>query len=717
MKVCSREAHCWVLNVLTIKEIDSVKGVRVPGNMKLLLQLVLCAWHFIIVSTVFSSQEQELSAGKITITAGKTKSFSDDFPGSISVKDEYFFDDHVIRDLGELTRFIPNVYCKKATSGDSFVARGISTIDTSFYSPMGLYINDVAYPLSYMQDQHVFDIQRVEVLRGPQATLYGRNSESGIINMVLAEPDNEIKVKTVLETGNYGTYSGNASIRGPVVKDTLYLGLSVSASQTDGYMENELTQNDKAAEKTIFSSRGTLRWTPAPGMNISFFLDTSDKDLGVSFLRFEDGPHFSDRLKVKSSEKDRADEDDSGQALRVSWRFKEFDVTSITARRCFDRDFIHDFDRTPLKLGFVKMDLDQESFSQEFRFASSGEARLSWIVGLYAGKETLDTKRVLAHENTSMANNRATDSENDGYAVFGQSSFPMNEKIKITAGLRLDHSSASADQIYKNDLESKQYDDGFSDTKLLPMVSVSCRFNNNINTYVTFSTGWLMGGFNHFSAISPDTFFYGPEYTDNYEIGFKTAFLNNRLKADCAFFYTDIDDKQIREEVPGGGTGVWKFTNAAKAHTKGFEFEITALPVSCLELFAGIGYAATQIDQWTGAAGGLSVDYSGNALPWSPELTYNAGIGYYMNNGLYCMADVFCAGKQYFDAENTLKDNGYALVNIKTGYKYKNFDVSIFCKNLFDEAYVNKKVKTRAGHTLVEDGEPFTFGFTFNWSI
>ena len=115
------------------------------------------------------AEESVTTLDTIVITATKRETAADDFPGSISVKDDDFIYEHTIRDVEELSRFIPNVYYKRATSGDALVSRGISTIDTSLYSPMGLYINEAAYPLSYMQSHYLFDVQRVEVLRGPRA--------------------------------------------------------------------------------------------------------------------------------------------------------------------------------------------------------------------------------------------------------------------------------------------------------------------------------------------------------------------------------------------------------------------------------------------------------------------------------------------------------------------------------------------------------------------
>ena len=673
----------------------------------------------LLLSPAFASASDEPSRAldDMVITATKRDTSLEGFSGSISVKDETFIEEHNIKDLNELTRFIPNVFFKKTTSGDAFISRGVSTIDTSLFSPMGLYINDVSYPLSYMQNQGIQDAQRVEVLRGPQGTLYGRNSESGVIHVVLEEPGDETKASTTLEAGNNNTWYGAASISGPIKQETLYFGLSVSGRRSDGYMENEVTGKDDVGDEETLSGRGTLRWTPSQRFELSASLDGTERDLGISALRLEDGPQASDRHKVRSSEADETEEKESGGVVKLKWHGDKTDITSITSNRRFTKEFLHDFDRTPVKLGATNIDIDQDNWSQEFRVASASEEDLSWLVGLFGFHEELDSTFKFDHVSPFLNKTRKTDSESDGCALFGQSTYAFTDRFNVTGGLRVDYASAEGTQAYTSKDGLATYTDTLSQTEWLPMASASYALRENLTAYATWSRGWLSGGYNYFSATDEDNFSYDPEYTDNFEVGLKTHLFQRRLKADLSLFYIDIDDKQVREEVPGGGPGVWKFSNAAKAHTKGFELEITALPLANLELFSSVGLADSEIDTWSGTAGGLPVDYSGNALPWAPEFTWNAGLGYTMANGIYGAADVSGAGKQYFDAGNTIEENGYTLVNAKIGYAWKQLDVSVYCKNIFDEAYATKKVKNSAGFTMVEDGEPLTFGLTLNWRI
>jgi iron complex outermembrane receptor protein len=283
--------------------------------------------------------------------------------------------------------------------------------------------------------------------------------------------------------------------------------------------------------------------------------------------------------------------------------------------------------------------------------------------------------------------------------------------------MRLDVSEASGKQTFRSSKGVTTFEDDIDGVELLPMASIAYDFTPNVTAYATYAQGFLAGGYNYFSAEDEETFSYDAEYTTNYEVGLKTNWLDKRLTANLALFYTDIDDKQVLEEEPGGGIGTWDFTNAAKAHSMGFELEVKARPISGVEVFGGIGWAPTEIDDWIADSDGVPYDYSGKEVPWAPELTYNLGVGYYHDSGLFGIVDLFGAGKQYFDAENTLEENGYQLVNVRLGYRFKRLDLeaAIWCNNLFDSEYAVKKVRTDSGNILLEDGEPQTLGVSFNW--
>lgn len=655
-----------------------------------------------------------LTLETVTVTASKREGSVKDFPGNVSVMESPFIEEHGIDDLKDLTRFAPNVYVKDTSSGGSIVCRGISTIDTSLFSPMGLYVDDVAYPMGYMSNQDLFDVERVEVLRGPQGTLYGRNSESGVINVVIKKPDNERRTNTLFELGNYDSARAGVSTSGPIAEDALFYRLSLQGQITDGFYENLITDDDDVSGKKTFNGSGTLRWTPTDRWDVSFNLDGARRDLGISKLRFDTGPNKTDRFKVTSNESDKAYENELGQSAKARYSWKGMELTSVTSHRTFGRTHHLDSDRTAVALGVSELDLDSDSWSQELRLASTDESSLSWLAGVYGRHEVIDADFAIKHVNPLLASARDGDSRDTGAAGFGQATYELTPGLRLTGGLRLEASRNKGRQTYTSSAGTVAYDDTLYDTEVLPMVSLSYDVSPQVTTYATVSQGYLAGGFNFYNAADKNSFSYDPERTTNYEIGVKTNWLDQRLALDATVFYMATTDKQVREEVAGAGLGVWNFSNAAKTHSQGIELEGRYDPLKGLQCTAGFGYARSVVDDWKTTSGGTPVDYSGNKLPWAPEYTYNLGVAYRHENGLFASADLLGTGEQYFDAANALREGGYRTVDLRTGYESDDIDVSLWVKNLMDEGYVVKKV-TSSSNTLVEDGAPRTFGVTVNW--
>ncbi len=656
-----------------------------------------------------------LTMEEVTVTASKREGTLKDFPGNISVMDDMFMETRGVKNLDNLMRFAPNVYIKETSSGGAIVCRGISTIDTSLFSPMGLYVGDVPYPIGYMTNQDLFDVERVEILRGPQATLYGRNSESGVVNIVLKEPDNEQRNKALLEVGDYYTARLGVSSSGPITEDLLFYGITLQGYTTNGYNENLVTGNDDVNGKKTFNGRGTLRWTPTRDWDVSLSVDGTARDKGMSALRYTDGPNATDRYKVTSNESDKAYEKELGQSAKIKHSWSNVELTSITSHRDFDREHHHDSDRTSTALGYSDLNAEMDSWNQEFRLTSKDKSDLSWLLGFNGRYETIDAGINFTHVNPVLTSTRSGDSEDVGYAGFGQATYEIVQGLRLTGGMRLDVSHNSGKQTYTPNTGAVSYEADVDATEWLPMISLAYDFTPHVTAYSTVSRGFLAGGFNFYSATDEESFAYDAEHVLNYEVGVKTNWLDNTLTFNTTVFYMDITDKQVREEIPGGGTGVWKFTNAAEAHTQGVELEGQYRPIPELQFIAGFGYADSVVDDWETTESGTAVDYSGNKVPWAPEFTYNLGVQYNHENGFFANADLLGTGEQYFDAANELKDDGYRTVNLRTGYQSEEIEFSLWCSNLFDEAYAVKKVSSSTGYTMQEDGAPRTFGFTINW--
>ncbi len=652
----------------------------------------------------------------VTVTATKREERLEKVPASISTVSDVEIEEMGAWKLGEVLDTLPNVWMKNATSGDAIAIRGLTSFDTSIYSPVGLYVDDVPQPLTYMQNLLFLDVERIEVLRGPQGTLYGKNSEAGVVNVVLKKPDNQTRASVFADYGSYNTLRAGGLVSAPLVKDLLYFSGNFVRYQTDGYMHNEYKDDDRAGKNESMLGHGVLRWTPTSAFDLRLTMDASHVDKGIGMLRYETGTNATKRFNVMSDASDDSEENTINPSVTAKYSGEAVEVTSITSYMDYRYQFLSDLDRTSTFKGYSDVDLKQQGITQELRFASPGKQRLTWLVGLFGSSSQSDVQLNRIRSVSTASTYLDTDATESSWAAFGQATYSILDNLRLTAGLRGEYAHAHGGQTCRTSTTSLVgYSKELDSFEVLPMASLAYDITPRATAYATWSNGFLAGGFNYFSANSLETFYYQPEHTTNYEVGLKTNWFDNKLTANLALFYMDIRDKQVREEDPNGGVGVWKFTNAGRAHSQGVEVELTAKPLTGLELQGGLGYAYTVIDDWTTVTDGVAYSYQGKRLPWAPDLTYHIGAGYTHPSGIFARADLYGAGTQYFDAENSLSQDGFALVNARVGYAFNHWEVALWGKNIFDVEHATKKVRDSSGDVMVEDGAPQTFGASLTW--
>jgi iron complex outermembrane receptor protein len=652
----------------------------------------------------------------ITVTAQKREENVQDVPASISVFSDMEIEDADIRDVSELTRFTPNAYKTHIAAGNIVVFRGISTYDTSIYSPAGFYVDGVNYPLSLMHNPDFFDIERIEVLKGPQGTLYGRNSESGVVNIITKQPDNHFMARVF---GEYGAFdvSGNnpdsfrtgGTVSGPVQKDKLYIRLSGQWEDSDGFVKNVYKDTDDALRIDHKNGRATLRWTPSEQWDISLIGDYMDEEDGMGFFRFFTGPDQTDRHEIAYDERTYWENEGNGQVLRTQYEGKGFNFFSVTGRRYYESRRGMDFDCTPVPLGKNVFLFEDTLLSQEIRISSPQDnGPFQWLFGLYAFDEDNDVDFEMQRTNQKMQQMRRTEMDISGWAVFGQGTYTLFDRLHLTAGMRYDCQDMEGKQRITGVTGTREYSRDLDYDELLPKFSIACDLTDTMMSYATVSKGYLAGGYSYNFATGPENFTYDAEYTWNYELGLKTTWLDNRLRANLSVFYIDIEDKQVTEYVPGM-MGVMKINNAAEAHSQGVELEVQASTPIGLDLIAGVGYMDTEIDKWTATEALGQYDYSGKDLPYAPEYTYNLGAQYRMACGFFGRVDLLGMGDFYFDTKNNLKQSDYQIVNLRMGYESRHYDIILWAKNVFDEKYAERNIDW-GGEQLGKDGAPRMFG-------
>ncbi len=697
-------------------------------------------------SAAVDQKKDEFELPTVVVTAQKREENVQEIPMSVSVFSDQKLEASGIDTTNEMLRYVPNVYVRSVGNYSQVSMRGLRNYNASLTSPVAYFIDDVNLPSVFMQNPELFDIQRVEVLKGPQGTLYGSNSELGVINVVTKQPCNEVTGRILTEYNAYDTSHGlgsgarlGAAFSGPLVQDKLYAGFTGVWDYSQGYIKNVYTGDNESISLSDFTGRATLRWTPTSELEIRFIADGEHNDDGLGYGRNIDGPNKTGRNTVNHDIDPRDNLRADGQNLRIKYDNDSVVFTSITGRRFFRDKYTMDMESAPDPeyLRHANYDMEDQLWSQEFRLASSeNTGPFEWLTGVYAHREDIRVNNVFdlampfpGMGIVSAAEGRDTKIDGQGIAGFGQGTYTLFGKLHLTAGVRYDYIDIKGKQSYsyKSNLPFpptlSDYDSQISDGVVLPKGSISYDITDAAMVYATVARGYLAGGFDVNMPNSAETFKYDPEFTINYEVGAKTSWFDNKLLLNVALFYIDVKDKQVSQYIQG----VTTISNAAKAHSKGFEIEMQAFPYEGWQLFGGFGYTKTEVDSWTGEQQVGSdpatmmpilaqFDRAGNELTYAPEYTYNLGVQYTHETGLFGRVELLGTGPFYHDADNEIRESAYELVNIRLGYEDDTYMVTLWGKNVFDAAYSDVKFSSGSS-TIAFDGKPRQFGLTVGYKF
>lgn len=667
-------------------------------------------------------------AAPIIVTAQKREENVQEVPVSITTLSDIQIEDGGIRDMEDLGFYVPNLYIGKSGNG-----AGLTPVIRGMFNRMnpnptvGLYVDGVAYSRHQAYNADLADIERIEVLKGPQGTLFGRNTEAGVIRIITKKPGDIWEGKASLGYGNYNTREYSASVKGPLVEDKLSFGIGVKRYLSDGYFENTYLGTDDVEERDEISGRATLRWTPTQVWDILLNANAMHYENGVfAFAPYDDGEATHN---VSLDYPGSLENDLTGQSLSVNHEGEWFTLTSITAHRDGEFSNTYDMDATPVD--FLRVDYmeDHGQWSQEIRFASPKDAKVfKWLIGAYYLDEDFDLDLTYDYRQgfpawglPSYRSTMRTRLHTRNYALFGQATYTFGEKLGLTLGLRYDND--------KKEFEGTQFDTpdvmGTGTTTVenektlevwLPKIAVDYRFTEDIMAYAGIARGYTAGSFNDLDA-SVLGVPYDAEYSWNYEAGLKTSWLDDRLILNLAVFYIEWEDKQVFIHT-GAVTNIFK--NATEATNKGFEIEALARPIRGLEVVGGFGYTDAEYGKWESGE-----NYEGNKLEWAPEFSYNLAAQYRYavsdSGTLFSRLELQGVGDFYHDLDNQRKQGAYNIVNARLGYEgeYKGlgFGIYVWAKNLFDEKYTTSAFGSDTMGWFARAGDPQAFGTTLTFGF
>ena len=685
----------------------------------LLLMLICCLCNNIaLAEDELLGENDPFTLDTVVVRADKMQVDVQSLPSSASVFSSDTVETRNIEETKDVFNIAPNMFFIKAGpdahTGDSFASvRGI----TSFMSGapvLGVYVDDVYIPGYEMP---LFDLEKIEVLRGPQGTLYGRNSQAGVISIYTKPPRQDAWEGKIMQSyGSYNSPTTMGMVSGPIT-DKLSMRIAGQYEYTDGYFENSYNGSSKADEHQRWTGRGAFDWHPTDKFRLTFNLDGEAYDGNYAEFIPMSKLHSSDSHKVDTDWEGLAYKRSEGASMRAEWTFDGMKFLSITGiRRTFSRgDQDMDFTRADITRYYITTDNDM--LTQEFRLQSvdNEESKFKWLLGSFLFREKEDIR--YKYDNgvdTGMLGEYywqkgSTDSR--GFAVFGQGIYSIGP-VDVTLGLRYDYENKDFDYgQYATPMMGMDNLDGSSDNSYgvwLPKAALSWHATENIMPYASVSRGYRGGGFNITQSMGKP---YDPEYTWNYEAGIKTEWLDKTLKFNLAAFYIDWTDIQVMQpDFP-----YFTVTNAGKAVSKGIELDVSWLAAPGLELFGNFGYTHAKFTDYSDSDG----DYTGNWVNSVPRFTATAGATYRFLDHFMISADYTAIGGVYFDQANTKYQSTYHLVNAKIGYEGDNWDVYLWAKNLFNEKYATRafSMQTWSGDMewFARPGDPLTVGMTVGY--
>lgn len=638
-----------------------------------------------------------------------------------------------IRRAEDIVRYAPNQFATDSGArsfGDVYSVRGLT--NTVFFGAPStvIYVDDVPFGETFTYAQDLDFIESIEVLRGPQPTMVGRNAYGGLINIQTSRPTNEVKGGLEVGYGSYDAQEYDGYISGPIIDDKLAFRFGAQYDSRDGYLTNTTTglREDGQEHKGF---QGGVYLTPGNNWEIS---------LTASYDEYNDGGTRVTPLNrttgfytVGSDTPGEQDRNVDSEALRFAYDDGEFQFVSVTSHRGFELDpFTSDLDYTSLTIfgvpvqNFTTLSQTQELWNQEFRFAGTlPDSAWRWNSGVYGSTSRIkgDGFRSFFNQNTFDIDNETTNHTIDetSFAAFGGITYDITESVKIHGGGRIDWIERSLVRS-KNTTTTQLFGGGAAPvttansgqddwTHFTPTLGVDWDLSDTQLVYAKTSYASKPGGF---SAYVDDPAFvaYDEETSWASELGLKSEW-NERLVTNVALFYNDIENYQVERGLNNGATDYAVF-NAAEAETYGVEFAMQYEITPALDFLGSLGYTHARLTEYTDPVTLASLD--GVTAPFVPEFDAALALEYHLANGFFARLEHLAVGNTQFDDFNNqqFEQGGYGIFNAVVGLRKDQWSVSVYGSNLGDkEYYTNINPAVLAGAV----GAPSEYGVKMGWEF
>lgn len=675
---------------------------------------------------------------EVIVTAQKKEELLQQVPVSISSISYRQIQEFRLWNSKDLTAIVPNLYSSEP--GDHRNVTGIRGITTTSYVPaVATYIDGVN---QFGLDTYIpvlIDAERIEVLRGPQGTLYGRNAMGGVVNIITRQPTNQMSAFLQADIGNYNQQKYTVGFKTPLVKDKLYIGVAAVYNQRNGYYHNEYNNRPYDSQHSI---TGNYYLKYIAGKNWVFNLNVKHHDNrnNGAFPLVAGDDAAKKQFVLNQNALTTMVDNTQNASLSANYNGTSINFSSQTA---FQKNYRYykaalDGDFSPLDAVAVVNDYGKKwnnvkVFTQEFKLSSpaSSESLFKWTAGSYIFYQDNPSRQgvrygkdatLIGVPDSLFTVVNTTAAKNFGVAVFGQATYTIAKKTDIIFGLRYDyeHQKQNVSATYQHDPDPT-YITTFPDSAakatfhaFSPKLSVNYHLSVNSMVYATYSRGFRAGGLTPLSSdpSQPPLYSYEPENSNNYELGIKNDLFEKSTRLNLYAFYSNITNAQVPTLVLPEAVTITK--NTGKLVSKGVEAELFTQPVRGLELGYNFGYTQAMYKSLKISQNGTSVDLAGKHQIFTPEITSMLSAQYtYLLGGRQQLKAVIRGewkylGTTYYNLANTITQAPYNLLNLRAGIAAKNFEVMLWDRNATDTRYFAYAYDFGA----VRLGDPKTYGLT-----
>ena len=691
--------------------------------------LTLSAFTSFILLNSFACAE-DLTLDAITVTSDFRDTNLNQTSKAISVLNEEKIADKAHQSLESVIGQVPNVNFATGASRAHYVQiRGIGE-RSQFIAPInpsvglvldGIDVSESALALT------MFDVNQIEVLKGPQGTTFGSNGMAGVVTLKSNEPTEDYEGHIETTIGNYNTKAVGLALGGSLIEDKLLGRFSVYKNTSDGFMKNNYLGRKDTQNIDELALKSQLKYLVNDDHTIDINIAHIDVNNGYDAFTFDNSFNtYSDQPGRDAQETNAIAIKSTYQINRKMHLISKASYSKSDSTYSYDEDWSYNGAFSSTLYPYSSFDeylRKREKVDIDLRLVSDEEGRIfsnttDWTFGTYYKNQSEDLTRNYTY--LSSAYDSSFDTEN--IAVYGQLDSDIAEKITLTTGLRVENWEANFNDSDSLNINTKEVLVGGK-------IGLNYQENNTSLYYVTLSKGYKPGGVNTDNSLSSNAREFNTEHLWNLDLGKSFSTLNNKLKNRINLFYGLRQDQQVKSSiVTVRNDGSTEFTdylaNAAKSNYYGVEIQTDYYAENSLHLFASLGLLKSKFDEYKDP-NPSSVDVNGRAPAHSPKYQYNVGFDYMITDDIQVKSDVEGKDSYYFSNRHNARSKSYALLNASLSYLASDWTVTLWGKNLTNKSYQtrgfgsfgNNPGNGYATELYTQQGNPRTFGFTARYDF